>query len=121
MVRELETSASTVANLVAEAALKAETERKEAAARAERLRREEAERRRLDNIKQSRQQLLGLIDDWGTAARVEAFFQDIERRATEGDAMAHEALRNRVQRARELLGGVDALQRFREWKAPDEL
>ena len=54
------------------------------------------------------------------AKQVEGFFDDAERRAGKLEFEERRMLLDRVQRARELLGGVDALQHFGAWKAPDE-
>jgi len=120
IVRELEAEAATISRLVEEGERQAEIQRREWEAQQERWRREEAERRRVQNIKESREQLFGLIEAWGLAKRIEGFFEDAERRATSLGEEDREALLDRLHRARALLGGVDALQRFLNWKAPEE-
>jgi hypothetical protein len=82
--------------------------------------RQEQVRRRAEAVKASRQQLLALVDDWALARSIESFFEDAERRASSRPAAEHEALRERLRQARAMLGGVDALDRFHEWKSPDE-
>jgi hypothetical protein len=120
IVREIETHARTLSSLVAESERQAEIERKQWEAQHERWKREEAERQRELNLKASREELFAIIDAWGLAKQIESFFSDVERRAGELGAEDARTLQNRVTRARALLGGVDALQRFRLWKAPDE-
>jgi len=120
IVRELEPEAATIARLVAEGERQAEIRRREWQAQHERWQREEAERRRVQNIKESREQLFGLIEAWGLAKRIEGFFEDAERRAAALGEQDRVALLDRLHRARALFGGVDALQRFLNWKAPEE-
>ena len=85
----------------------------------ERKRREE-ERRRRQMVKESREELFQIIEAWGEATRVEGFFSDAETRAAALTDDQQKGLLERLARARELLGGVDALQRFAAWRAPDE-
>jgi hypothetical protein len=120
IVRELESEAATIARLVEEGERQAEIERRQWEVQQERWRREEAERRRVQCIKESREQLFAIIETWGLAKRVEGFFEDAEMRAAGFQGEDREALLDRLHRARALLGGVDALQRFHEWKAPEE-
>jgi hypothetical protein len=120
IVRELEPEAATIARLVAEGERQAEIRRREWEAEHERWQREEAERRRVQHTKESREQLFAIIQAWGLAKQVEGFFEDAERRAAGLPEQEREALLDRLHRARALLGGVDALQRFLGWKAPEE-
>lgn len=120
IVTELETAAVTVAKLVEEGERKAEIERRKMEEEHARWRREELERKRQENIKKSREQLFGIIEAWGTAKQIEGFFEDLEQRAAALGADEAAAIRERATQARELLGGVDALQRFRAWRGPTE-
>ncbi len=78
------------------------------------------ERRRVQNTKESREQLFGIIDRWAVAKQVESFFEDAERRDAAQEGEEANELRDRLRRGRELLGTTDALKGFRAWKAPDE-
>jgi hypothetical protein len=120
IVKELERDAAPIAKLVEEAERQAELERQRWEVQQREWRREEAERQRVQAIKESREQLFAIIDAWGVAKRIEAFFDDAERRSANLGNEDRGALVDRLHRARELLGGVDALQRFRSWKAPEE-
>jgi len=120
IVRELTSESAVIAKLVEKGERLAEIERKQHEIQREVWRREEAERRRAQNTKESREDLFALIEDWGVAKQIEGFFEDAERRAAGLGDDEREAIRDRLRRARELLGGVDALQRFLEWEAPDE-
>jgi hypothetical protein len=82
--------------------------------------REEQERRRAQNLKASREELFAIIEAWAVAKRIEEFFQDVEGRAPGIDDVDSKALLDRLRRARQMLGGTDALSRFRTWKAPEE-
>jgi len=52
--------------------------------------------------------------------RIESFFEDAQRRAAGFGGAEGEAIVERLRRAPALLGGIDALQRFLTWKAPEE-
>jgi hypothetical protein len=120
IVWALESAAGTIAKLVEEGARQAEIRRREWEAQHEKWLREEAERQRQRNIKESREELFAAIEAWGVAKRIEGFFEDAERRAADLGQEDRQVLLDRLTRARTLLGGVDALQRFRSWKAPED-
>jgi hypothetical protein len=120
VVRALEAEAPAIATLYEEGERQAEIERKQWEAQAERWRREAEERRQAETIKESREELFAIIEAWGIAKRIEGFFEDIDSRTTDFSGEERTALLDRLHRARSLLGGVDALQRFAGWKAPDE-
>ncbi len=79
----------------------------------------EAQRQRRA-IRRSRRTLISIVDAWAFARQVEDFFMDAERRANGLDADSREQFRRRLERARELLGNLDTLERFRNWNAPEE-
>ena len=120
IVLELESAASTIARLVEEGERRAEIERRVWEAEHERWEREAAERRRVQNVKESRDQLFDIIEAWNVAKGIEGFFEDAERRALGIRDDEREKLLDRLQRARSLVGGVDALQHFLAWKAPED-
>jgi hypothetical protein len=120
IVRHLETEAATIAGLVEEAERKWAIERQHLEEQQRQWRREEEERRRAQNLKASREELYAIIEAWAVAKRIEEFFENVERRAPGLDDADGKALLDRVQRARQMLGGTDALSRFRSWKAPEE-
>jgi hypothetical protein len=87
---------------------------------------EEAERRReqelrVEALKQSRDQLFAVIEAWGTVTRLEGFFADAERRVSGVSEDARVALLERLDRARQVIGSVDALRHFQAWKTPEEM
>ena len=58
------------------------------------------------------------MKSWNDALALEAFFTELSRRAAAlgGDERAN--LEARIQTARELAGGQDAVDRFLKWKLP---
>jgi hypothetical protein len=120
IARALEAATPVIANQVEEGERQAALERQRWEEAERKQRREEAARRRAEALKASRAELAAIIERWAEAKRVEAFFEDAERRAAKLADGESTAIRKRLKRARELLGGVDALERFRSWKAPDE-
>lgn len=109
---------------ISEMAVEAERRRREEAVRRkveyQRWRVQEARRLYSDAIKVSRAELLASVEAWSLATRVEQLFEHIARSTDQVAADEREMLALRVALARELLGGTDALQRFRGWKTPRE-
>lgn len=120
IVKELEREAATIAVLVEEGERQAEVERQRWEAMQQEWSRQEAERRRIKAIKDSREELFSIIDAWAEAKRIEEFFRNAEMRTAALGNDDHAAILDRLKQARELLGGVDALQRFLSWKSPEE-
>lgn len=131
IVKELEAEATTIAKQVEEAERKAEMQRQqyEQQREIERQRwevekaeqaRKNAEWRRAEAQKESRRELFDIIRGWAEANRIEEFFEDIQRRATNLPEEEKTKLLERLKLAREIIGGVDALERFRVWRSPDE-
>lgn len=120
IVEEITAAAFTVAKLVGEGERLAEQQRVEWQLQQDQREQEQEQRRRVENVKESRQRLAAIIAAWGAAKEVEAFFEDAARRAAILPDDENFALLDRVRRARELLGGTDALQRLTEWESPEE-
>ncbi len=120
IVRELRGAAAVIARLAEEGARKAEIEQKEWEARQEKWRREEAERQAIKARKESREELLQIIERWGTASRIEQFFRDAEQRAAALGEEDRGRLLARLKLAREMVGSVEALDRFLAWRSPEE-
>lgn len=129
---ELEENSAAIAKLIEEGhreaeirRLKREAELREWQRNEDERRRAEAivekRRRRTESVRTSREQLLSIIDDWGRAIRIESFFADAERRAATLEEEARAAFAIRVSRARELLGRLDAMERFRSWASPEDV
>ena len=120
IVAKLEASSPTILALIEEANRQAEIRRREWEEQQERWRREQEERRRAQNIKESRKELFDIIEDWAIARRTEEFFSDIERRLADAAISDRESMLGRLRDARGLLGGIDALERFKTWKSAEE-
>jgi hypothetical protein len=120
IVRTLEEEAPGLAERVAEGERQAERERQGAEERHRRWQAQERERRHLENIKRSREQLLAAIESFRHAQGFESFFADVERRAEELNGPERLQILEKVHRARDLLGGVNALERFTRWVPPGE-
>jgi hypothetical protein len=120
IIRELIESTAHIADLIAEGNRQAELERlrwEEQTRKWERERLEEAARKAQ---KESRDDLLEIINAWAHAKRIEEFFQDAESRLQAADQASKEHLLDRLARARSLVGSLDTLERFVCWRAPDE-
>jgi hypothetical protein len=61
------------------------------------------------------------LNTWAEANRIARFFADAEAKLEGLDSEARMHMRDRLRRARKLIGNVDALEQFRRWKAPEEL
>jgi hypothetical protein len=120
IIKELKEAAVVIARLVEEGERQAEIERQKWEAQQEIWRREEAERRAAQALKESREELLQIIDRWGRANRIEQFFRDAEQRAANLSDDERLRLLERLKRAREMVGSVDALDRFLAWRSPEE-
>ena len=81
--------------------------------------REEAERRAAKALKESKKELLEIIGMWATSKRLEAFFADAERRLEDLPEDQREHTKERLRRARKLIGSTDALDSFQSWKTPE--
>jgi hypothetical protein len=108
------------ARLVVEGERQAEIERKRRETDYERWRREAEARRAAKALKDSKEDLLQVIDAWGAAKRPEEFFADAELRAQDLPDEQRERTIERLRRARALIGSTDALERFDAWRAPEE-
>jgi len=120
IVREMETEAATIATLVAEGERQAEIERQSWETQQAKWHAEQLERRRIQNTKESRDELFAIIEAWGVAKQIEGFFEDAHRRAAELDEDTRDTILDRLKLARELLGDVDTLRRLRGWRSPEE-
>jgi hypothetical protein len=120
IIRHVETEAATIAGLVEDAERQWAIERQRLEAQQQQWIREEQVRRREQNLKASLEELFAIIEAWAVAKRIEQFFEDVEKRAPGAEGAESKALLDRIHRARQMLGGTDALSRFRNWKAPEE-
>lgn len=121
IVKALMREIPTITAQAEEAQRLAEIERERWNRQREEWAREEAERRRLQALKDSRAELDAIIASWAEAKKVEDFFEDVLQRVRAKEQGDCAQIVSRVEKARELLGGIDALSRFQKWKSPDEL
>ncbi|MBB2884971.1 MULTISPECIES: hypothetical protein [Pseudomonas] len=84
----------------------------------EERRRQEEEKRRLKVIQESRDRLESVIQTWAKVNSIRAFFDDIEQSAQRlGDA-DRKAVLERLTKAKELIGDLNALKHFESWEPP---
>lgn len=120
IVAELEREAPAIGAMIEAGELEAVRRRQAWEIERRKLEQQEAERQQAEDLEASREELSEIVEAWGVARRIEDFFNDAERRAAGLDDEARERIAERLRLARELLGGVDALERLRSWRAPDE-
>jgi hypothetical protein len=121
ITKELEKAVFEIAKLVEEGEIQAEIERKEWDVQKEKWERERIERHAAEAQKQSKTELLQIIDQWAEANRKNEFFRDVEHKIADLNESDRLRITDRLKRARQLIGSVDALENFLKWKSPDEL
>ena len=120
VVKELQAMAPELRRRTDEADLKAAEEHRAWEAKRE-LERQEAERvRQLKARQDARQDILSAIASWDQVRSIKAYFQTAEQELERLPEEEREQLRNRLSEARALVGDVDALEKLRQWKAPQE-
>jgi len=120
IVKVLERAVVEVARLAEEGEREAALERQRRDAQREQWRREEAERRTAKAFKDSRDELLRIIDDWAQFMKMEQFFEHAERKTAALAEYERRRMLERLRLARELVGSGEALDRFKGWKASHE-
>jgi hypothetical protein len=86
----------------------------------EKDRREAEEKRQAKNLKDSRDELFSIIETWAEAKRIDEFFKDAQLRANDLSDEDRQSIEVRLIEARKLLGTIDALEHFKQWKSPLE-
>jgi len=120
LIKELEATAPILANQVAEAQARAEAQRREWEEESRR-RREEQERARQAKLRQeAKNDLLTAIEAWDRARRVQEWLARVEREAHDLPEADRQQVLSRLEQARALVGGADALDLLKRWKAPGE-
>lgn len=120
IVKSIQDSAELVVEKVKEAERQAEIRRREWEEQLERSRREEDRRRVAESIKESREQLSRVIDNWARVVSLEQFFAGIEKRVQDLTEEQRREVLKRLALAREFVGTQDPLDFFRSWKTPIE-
>lgn len=125
IVRKLERAAKGLARAAADQRVIEEQQAVEHEAAMEVWRREEIERARLAaeaarrrSLEESRGQLLGVIEQWAQAGRIADFIAGIETTLEKLPSRDQQALRLRLQLAKDLFGAPDVLQHFMTWDPP---
>lgn len=116
----LEAGAPEIVKLVEEAEREAERRRLAWEAEEKEERRREQERRRAEAVKNSREQLLSIVEGWARARRLEDFFAEMGEASKRAGEQEAAEIKQRLARARELFGGPEAVNHFRAWKTPEE-
>lgn len=80
--------------------------------------RQEEEKRRLKVIQDSRDRLETVIQTWAKVNSIQAFFDDIERSAQKLGPEQRTVVMERLAKAKELIGDLDALKHFNAWEPP---
>jgi len=86
----------------------------------EKDRREAEEKRQAKNLKDSRDELFSIIESWAEAKRINEFFKDALLRTNASSDEDRQSIEVRLTEAMKLLGSLDALERFKQWKSPEE-
>lgn len=120
VVKELEEPAPSIVALVEEATRRRGEEPRRREAERSEWEIREAERKRAEAQKESRAELLSIIQKWSVAREFESFFQHLERGIKAVDQPDRSALLERLARARSIFGGIDRPEHFTEWLTPEE-
>jgi len=120
IIQELEAVSPVLANRVAEAQARAEAQRREREEESRR-RREQEERAKQAKLRQeAKSDLLTAIDAWDRARRVQEWLARVEREAHDLPEADRQQVLSRLEQAKALVGGADALDLLKRWKAPGE-
>ena len=65
------------------------------------------ERRRSQALKESREQLIAIVQAWSFARSFDDFFEDMQHRVSTLPAEQRDAILDRIAQARAMLGGTD--------------
>lgn len=120
VVAELEASAPVLSNLVTEAEAKAEAQRRHWEDEDRRRREEHARARKVKLRQDATADLLAAIEAWDRAQRVEQWLAAVQLAAGGLRDTEREHILGRLEAAKGLVGGVDALDLLKRWKAPEE-
>lgn len=83
-------------------------------------RRKAEEKRQAENLKDSRDELFSIIETWAEAKRIDEFFKDAQLRTNDLSEIDRQSVESKLAEARKLLGTLNALDRFKKWKSPEE-
>ena len=120
IIRELIDATPRIAELIAEGQRQAEIERVRWEEQQRTWEHERAVEAARKARKESRDELLGIIEEWIKVRRIEEFFEGVEAGINSVAAEQRQDLQNRLIHARAFVGVADAMQRFRSWRTPSE-
>lgn len=120
IAKSIENSTELVVEKVKEEERAAEIRHQQWAEQQERWRQEEDRRRVAQSIKESREQLAKVIEDWARVVSLEKFFAGVESRAQDLPEEPRQEVLKRLALAREFVGTQDPLDFFRSWQTPLE-
>lgn len=120
-MKKLKGTVPTITAQIEAARKQAEIEHQRLQAQWDAYERQERKRKQEQALKDSRQQLLSIVEAWSLARNIEGFFEDAEQRAKGLPESDNARILDRLKAARLMLGGTDALRRFAEWKSASDL
>ena len=119
IVKLLVTEAPVLAHKVDVERDRRELERQKHLLAMEEWQRQEKEKRRIKVIQDSRDRLETVIQTWAKVNSIRAFFDDIERSAQKLNYEERVVVMERSNKAKELIGDLDALKHFKAWEPPE--
>jgi hypothetical protein len=119
IVKTLLAEAPILAGKVEIERVRSEQERHRHELQMEEWRRKEDEKRRLKAIQDSRDRLETVIQTWAKVNSIQAFFEDIAQSAQRLESEERQAVLDRLAKAMELIGDLDALKHFKAWNPPE--
>jgi Asp-tRNA(Asn)/Glu-tRNA(Gln) amidotransferase C subunit len=120
IVKSIENSTKVLVDRVKEAERQAELRHQEWQAHLEKMRQDEDRRRVAQSIKESREQLDQVIQEWARIISLEQFFEGVRNRAQELPEEQRQEVMKRLELARAFVGTQDPLDFFRSWRMPAE-
>ena len=120
IIKELEHAVVEIAGLVEEGERQAAIEHERWVADRQQWEREEAERRAAQALKDSKKELLGIIEAWGESRRIEQFFAEAEKEIANLTDHEQGRMAERLRLGRKLIGNTQVLDRFIGWRSPAE-
>jgi GTP1/Obg family GTP-binding protein len=120
IAKSIANSTEIVVEKVREEQRQAELRRQEWEVRQEKWRQEEDRRRVDESVKDSREQLAKVIENWTRVVSLEQFFAGVQSRAQDLPEEQRKEVLKRIALAREFAGTQDSLEFFRSWRTPIE-
>lgn len=120
IIRELIDATPHIAELIAEGQREADIERARWEEQSRKWERERAEEAVRKARKESKDELLAIIEEWIKVRRIEEFFEGIEAGLGSMGAEERQGIQDRLVLAKASVGAADAMRRFRTWKTPRE-